>query len=483
MNTRTLLDVLLAAAVVAVAQLQAQTDPRHVTCAPLREVQIPTAERFELENGLVVLALEDHELPLIEMFGIMGVGGVNDPADKAGLAAICATVMRTGGSTSTPGDRMDDILEALAASVEISAGTTVSSARVSALKENFGQALALFAEVLKGPAFPEEKLQLAKVEHNGMISRRNDEPFGIAGREFSRLIYGASSPYARQEEYATVGSISRDDLVAFHRQWFQPNNVVLAVSGDFDPAQLREQIRRTLGDWRKTDFKRQAVPEAPYDFTASVNLVKKTDISQAHVWLGHLAGTMKDPDYPALVVMQEIFGSGFTSRLFTNVRSRLGLSYNVYGAYGCNYDYPGTFMATCQTKAESMSVALDAMNKEIAGMTSGLVTEEELATAKDRYLNAFVFNLDSRAKIVQRLMEYEFYGYPADFLQKTRANLEKVSREDVLRVAQKHLKPDCLRILVVGNPEKFDQQLSRYGTVQEIDITIPGQPAEATVAP
>lgn len=465
-----------------ITSLPAQTDARKVVSPPLPEVRAAKVERAAFDNGMVVFLLEDHELPLVELSAIIGTGSVDDPPDKVGLASICEAVMRTGGSTATPGDKMDETLEALAASVEVYAGVTTSSARVSALKENFDQALGLFVQVLTAPAFPEAKIELAKIEHHGSIERRNDEPFGIASREFSKVVYGAASPYARQEEHAGIDAINRADLVDFHRRFFRPNNLMLAVSGDFEAAAMRAKLQRVFADWKPGDFKRRPAPEVPHEFSPSVNLVKKSDIHQAHIWIGHLAGMMKDPDYPALTVMQEIFGSGFTSRLFTTVRSRMGLSYNVWGAYGCNYDYPGMFSATCQTKAESMSVALDAIKKEIAKLTSEPVTEAELQLAKDRYLNTFVFQFDTPGEIVQRHMTYEYYGYPADFLEATKARVEKVSREDILAAAKKHLRPEALRILVLGNPEKFDQPASRYGEVNEIDITIPGRPAQGKAA-
>jgi len=469
---------LLVAVTAGIGSLPAQTNPRQVVSPSLRTVPIPKVQRVELDNGMVLLLLEDHELPLIELSAMIGVGSVDDPAGKQGLAALCASTMRTGGSTATTGDQMDDILESLAASVELAADLTTTSARVSTLKESFDQALSLLAQVLIRPVFPEGKIQLAKMEHHGSIARRNDEPFGIASREFTKIIYGAGSPFARQEEYATIDAISREDLVQFHRQWFQPNNLMLAVTGDFEPEAMEAKIRQAFADWKKTGFKRRTIPQVAYDFTPSVSLVKKDDIHQAHIWLGHLGDTMRNPDYPALVVMQLVFGSGFTSRLVANVRSRMGLCYRVQGAYQCNYDYPGTFFATCQTKAETMAVALDAMKKEIVSLGSEPVTPEELRTAKEYYLNTFVFEFDSRAKIANRLMSYEFYGYPPDFLETTRQKIEDVSREDILRVARKYLRPEALRILVVGNPEKYDQPLSRYGNVREVDMTIPGKPTE-----
>jgi predicted Zn-dependent peptidase len=174
--------------------------------------------------------------------------------------------------------------------------------------------------------------------------------------------------------------------------------------------------------------------------------------------------------------MNKILGGGFTGRLFKNVRSREGLAYSVFGSYSANYDYPGEFYVGCMTKSESTVYAIRAMLKEVEKIKEAEVTDEELALAKESFLNSFVFNFDTKGEIVRRRMIYEYFGYPEDFLMKTKENVEKVTKADVLRVAKKHLKPDTVQILVVGRPEEFDQPLSTLGEVNEIDITIPPPP-------
>jgi zinc protease len=182
---------------------------------------------------------------------------------------------------------------------------------------------------------------------------------------------------------------------------------------------------------------------------------------------------MDDPDYFALTVMNQILGGGFTGRLFKNVRSRLGLAYSVFGRYSSSFDYPGMFYVGCQTKSGTTVQAIKAMQAEIEKITEAEVDDEELELAKDSYLNSFVFNFDSKGEVISRLMTYEYYGYPADFLQKTKDSVEKVTRADILRVARAHLRPETMQILVVGKSDDFDEPLSVLGDVQEIDVTIP----------
>ena len=247
----------------------------------------------------------------------------------------------------------------------------------------------------------------------------------------------------------------------------------LAVWGDFDARQMIKKIEKAFEGWQKVDLDLPGTPQVEYEFRKTVSVIRKDDVNQSNIYLGHIGGLMSDPDYFALIVMNRILGGGFTGRLFKNVRSREGLAYSVFGSYSANFDYPGEFYVGCQTKSESTVHAIRAMIREVEKMQESEVTDEELALAKDSFLNSFVFNFDSKGEIVNRLVTYDYFGYPADFLQKTKQNVEKVTKADVLRVARKHLKPDKVQILAVGRPQDFDEPLSVLGLVNEIDITIP----------
>ena len=452
---------------------QIERDYNSLQYLKLRDIEIPKVQQVTLSSGMRLFLLEDHELPLINMSVRIRTGSIYEPAEKIGLASITGMVMRTGGTTSKTGDEIDEELERIAASVETGIGLNSSSASMSVLKADLDTGLAILADVLMNPAFREDKIILAKMQHRSSIARRNDNVGAIAGREFDKLIYGRDSVYARHTEYATIDNIGRDDLVTFHKKFFGPNNMMLAVWGDFDTKQMIEKIEQVFKGWEKIDLQLPDAPAVDYEFRGTINLVHKGDVNQSNIYLGHIGGLMSDPDYFALIVMNKILGGGFTGRLFKNVRSREGLAYSVFGSYSANYDYPGEFYVGCQTKSESTVHAIRAMIREIEKMRESEVTDNELALAKDSFLNSFVFNFDTKGEVVNRLMTYEYFSYPADFLQRTKANVEKVTKADVLRVAQKHLQPDKLQILAVGRPDDFDEPLSVLGPVNEIDITIP----------
>ncbi|MDA2932924.1 insulinase family protein [Acidobacteria bacterium AH-259-D05] len=440
----------------------------------LRNIQVPKVEQVSLANGMKLFVLEDHELPLVNLSARIRVGSIYEPPEKVGLAAITGTVMRTGGTITRSGDEIDEELENIAASVETRIGLDSGSASMSVLKNDVDTGLAVLADILMNPAFPEEKIQLAKLQRRSGISRRNDSANRIASREFRKLIYGPDSVYARHTEYATIDNITRDDLVALHREFFYPNNVMLAVWGDFDTSQMVRKIEQVFQAWEMRDVELPSVPEVNYQFRQTVNLIQKEDVNQTNIFMGHIGGLRNDPDYFALILMNRILGTGFTSRLFKEVRSRQGLAYSVFGYFSAEYDHAGMFYIGCQTKSETTIQAIRAMMAEVTKMTQSEVTAEELELARESFLNAFVFNFDSTGEIVRRLMTYAYYGYPLDFLEKAKENVEKVTETDILRVAKKHLRPDKMQILAVGRSQDFGESISVLGPVNQISVAIPG---------
>jgi len=442
---------------------------------PLNPIKMPRVEKVELKNGLKLFLVEDHDYPTIDFRAMIHSGSVFELASKIGLASIVGTVLRTGGTASMTGDDIDKELETLGATVETGIGSTSGYITVSVLKENIGRALEILADILINPAFAEDKIELAKIEQRSAISRRNDDIGSITDREFSKLIYGNDSPYARHPEYATIEAITRQDIVDLYKKYFYPNNTIIAVWGDFNSKEMAAMIDKAFVKWMRAEVSIPALPKVDYEFKYTVNFIQKPDVNQSNIMLGHIGGMMSNPDYPALSVMNSILSY---DRMFKKIRTDEGLAYSVWGNYGASYLNPGVFSCGAQTKSQSTVYAIGLMLKELERIKKAEVSDEELAKAKDEYLNSYVFNFDSRAKVVNRMMTYAYYGYPLDFMEKVKEGVEKVTKADVLRVAQKYLRPDKVKILVVGKQEDFDKPLSTLGKVNVIDITIPPPKAE-----
>jgi zinc protease len=454
------------------------TDWKQIKAPALHAFHPQEPRRVELANGMAIFLQEDHELPLIRGTAQIRGGSREEPAAKVGLVQIYGEVWRTGGTKSKTGDQLDDYLEAHAAKVETTGGLDSTTVTWDCLKDNFDDVFKVFVEVLREPEFREDKLPLGKNQVNTSIARRNDQPFQIAFREAAKLVYGADSPYARVPEYATVAAITRDDLVSWHQQYVHPNNILLGVVGDFDSKAMEAKLREAFDSWPKGP----AAPKNQASFSGpkpGIYFVSKDDVTASTVQMVDLGTTRDNPDYYAIEVFNQFFGGSFSSRLFSNIRSKKGLAYAVGGGVGTEYDHPGVLRLFLGTQSGTTAAAIDAFNEELDALKTNPATPEELTKAKEAILNSFVFRFDSKEKVLRERMAYEFYGYPADFLERYRAGIGKVSIEDVSRVAGKYIHKDKLAILVVGKAADFDKPLSTFGSVANIDITIPSPPGAA----
>jgi len=453
----------------------AATGAKHYTelqFAPVPEVKLPKYERFVLNNGMAVYLMEDHDLPLVSGQVLVRTGERLEPTQKVGLADLVGTVMRTGGTKQHSPSQLNQILEQRAASVEAGIGATSGNVGFNALSEDVEMVFGLFAEVMRSPAFAQDQLDLAKTQVGGGIARRNDNAGEITGREFQKLIYGSNSPYARTVEYATLTPINRQDLSNFYEQYFHPNNVILGIVGDFDSQKMRSLIQAKFGDWQKTANSPPQLPAVSQAKSGGVFLVNKPDLTQSYVRIGHLGGKLDSPDYAALEVLNGVL-NGFGGRLFNEVRSRQGLAYSVSGAWSPRYDYPGVFIAGGQTRSDATVPFIKAIRTEIQRLQTEKVKPAELAYAKDTVLNSFVFNFQDPSQTLSRLMRYEYYGYPADFIFRYRRGVEATTIDDIQRVAKQYLLPEKSVTLVVGNAAAIQQSLSQLTEpVTPIDITI-----------
>lgn len=439
----------------------------------------PVPEQRELSNGMKLYLLEDRELPLFNINGLIRTGSIYEPGEKVGLASIFASVMRTGGTVSREPDALNEELESMAAAVEISMSAEYGGMSLSTLAEDIEKGLEIFADVLMYPAFREDKLALRKQQAIEAIRRRNDNPIQLAWRNFSALLYGKAHPFGRYSEIEGVESITVADLQAFHAKYYQPDNISLAITGDFDTETLIAQLERVFAGWENEEIAFPDVPLVENAPAPSVNYIFK-DLNQTTMLIGHF-GIKRTPDFPdyfALRVMNEILGEGgFTSRLMKEVREKHGLAYMVGSLMQTSYyTNPGEWFAYSQTRADKTAEAIALIIDIVRDLRETPVPADELQRTKDSLTNSFVFQFDSSSQIAFQQMMLAFRGYAPDFLETFSDNIAKVTAEDVQQVAQKYLHPDALTIVTVGNKDSFDRSLSEFGEVNEIEIMRPEPP-------
>jgi zinc protease len=461
-------------------------DPRQMRFDPV-QFSPPEPERLVLPNGLVIYLLEDHELPLVTITATMRVGSWLDPIEQIGLASLTGITMRTGGTQRLTPEQLDEQLEHLSAQLSVGIGVEAGAAMLDVLKKDLRVGLGIFADVLRRPRFDAARIELEKLQAIEAIRRRQDRPQSIAAREFTKLLYGPSHPLARESSIESIRRITREDVIAFHKRYLHPNGLILGVTGDFDKASMIAALNEVFGDWTKGN-----VPEIIYpktDGAEAHNGVTQTvtsggsraeqrtirfigkATSQAHLRVGHLSLKEQDPDYPALALLNDILGGGsFRSRLFQDVRTRLGLAYSVGSTLRAGTREQGLWVVRAETKVASAQDVVTRVVTNLEQLTSQPVTDAELEEAKEAFVNSFVFSFTSPSSIVSRLISLEYDGLPKDFLQRLRDDVMKLTKEDLLRAAQTHLHPNRLKILAVGPPETLGQVLSGFGAVEEIKL-------------
>lgn len=450
-------------------------DPRTMTFKPV-EFSPPDPERVVLDNGMVLYLLEDHELPLVTITATMRTGSWLDPTDKIGLAAMTGAVMRTGGGGGLSAEQVDAELEQFAADVSIGIGRQSGSASLDILSKDVHRGVEIFAGLIRTPAFDPARVELAKLQAIEGIRRRQDNPGSIVGREFAKMLYGAAHPSARESSLDSVKSITRDDLAAFHRSTIHPNGMILGVTGDFKRAEMVASLRQAFGNWKQGAVPELRIAEVPEtELSKSVVRFVGKDTSQTHLRVGHLSIKENDPDYVALAIANDILGgSSFRSRLFNDVRTKRGLAYSVGSRLNTGMHDQGVWLMRAETKLISTQEVIERFVSNIERMRAEPVTDAELAEAKEAYVNSFVFSFSSPSAIVSRLVELEYDGLPKDFLQQLRAKVVRLTKEDVLAAAKKHLRPDRLKIVAVGSGQALPKALATFGDVKEIKLSPEG---------
>lgn len=424
-------------------------------------------ERYVLENGLTVYMLRDNTLPVVHLSAFIGAGNASDLPGKAGMAQMTAYLVKDGGSARYKADEIDKELEYLGASISGDAFSEEIRLDMTALRKDLGKVLDIYADVLMNPAFEEEKVKIARDAELEVIRRRNDKPDESAVREAKRMFYGPAHPYGVRTEAATVGSINRGDLLAFHGAFYRPNNAILAVSGDFpsDEAML-DMLREKFGVWKRAEVAAPAIPPAPELSGRRAYLIDKK-VPQAFLVVMQKGTDYLSPDNYPLAVMTDILGGGFQSRLFREVRTGRGLAYSVYSA-NARRKGGGFLFSYCGTKPETYSQALSEMLRQLELAGAAPPAADEVSRSKGSIVNPFVFKFATPHKLVSERALEELYGFKKGYLDSFVADVSAVSAESAMKAGKKYFDPSRAVIFVIGDKSKFDRPLSDFGPVTEL---------------
>jgi len=420
--------------------------------------------RYELPSGVPVYMAPSTEFPLVSITFSFKGGAYLVPDDKVGLSAMTGALMRSGGTASmTPAD-LDDEVAYLAANISTGSGSTTSSASLNALSSNLDEALAIFMDIVRNPGFDEGRKRILVEQSLQGMRQRNDAPGSIMNRDFNRLMYGEDGFEARVSTEATINSITAEDMHDFHKRVFHPGNLIIGVSGDFEPQEMLDTLERAIQGW---EFGEDVPDPRGSDNIPEpgVYYVDKDDVPQGMVRLGHRTVDRDHPDAVKITVMNDILGGGgFTARLMNRLRNDEGLTYGVYSSFVRPSWYPGHFLTHFSTSGETVALGLRMAMEEIDKMRSGTVSEEELTTTQNSLIETFPRTFESKPAMLGVFINDEWTGRDPFYWATYRERVRAVTREDVKDAANEYLRPDNMAILIVGPWENI-----YAGNVNEVD--------------
>ncbi|HON59240.1 MAG TPA: pitrilysin family protein [Smithella sp.] len=423
--------------------------PEAVPFEPLR-FELPQIEKSVTDNGMTLYILENHDLPVIHLNGLIKTGSVYDPPGKEGTAELTAYVMRTGGTEKYTSAQMDNLLDDMAATVAFTVSKESVQVNFSVLSEDFEKGLELLSEIMIHPIFEREKIELARQLKEEELRRLRDNPQKLAFREFLRLVYDGDDR-GRFASSASIKKISREDLADFHRIFFRPENIMFAVSGDISSEKAKALIKKYFGGWR-AEGKTMTFPPPPKSPREGLFIVSK-EIPQSTVVAGRLGPAKTDEDFYAFTVLDFIIGSGgFPSRIQSLVRNDEGLAYSA-GSFYQAYPSFGVFGVYALTKTPSTLRALGLMNSVVESIGSS-VSEQELVWAKKSINNGFIFSFTTPQDIVWQIMNADYDHLPSDFLPRFRERIEKVTVADLAEAARRYFSTQNT-VLILGDSKNF----------------------------
>lgn len=435
----------------------------------LLKVKLPKAKEATLKNGLRVLVLENHKVPLVSMQIVIMSGGLSDPADHRGLASFTASLLREG-TTKRSSKEISEQVDSLGATLTANAGVSsfTSTVTTSGLVENLDQLLDIFADVVRNPKFATDEVEKFKTRTLASLQFLRSNPTYLAQERFNRAVYGAHPAALVTAPPESLKRTNVADLAQFHSNYYRPNNTMLTVVGDVKLSKILPKLERAFGGWQKGDVSQAVIPAVPAQADSRIYLIDRPGSVQTVLYLGNLAIQRTDPDYFSLLVMNKVVGGDAAARLFLNLREDHGYTYGAYSSFASS-KYRGTWTANSSVRTEVTEGAMREFMYELKRIRAVPVDTDELENAKRALIGSFALSLEDPQALLQNIVTQKLYDLPADYWDSYPQKVAAVTAADVQQVAQKYVDMDHLQIVAVGDASKTRDILAKYGTVEVYD--------------
>ena len=451
------------------------------TAGPRPELRIPSWTKTTLANGAQLVVSERHSLPLVAV-SINLVGGADqfEPAGRTGVSAL-ASGMLEEGTTSKTGDEIANAMQLLGSGVDASVGGEQGSVGFVSMSDKLEPMLALTEDLIVNPTFPASALERRRANMLVELQQAKDVTASVADVVFPKVVYSTAHPYGRSATEPSVKAITRDDVLAFHKQFFEPHRAIITVVGDVKADEARRIVERVLGPWTGSVDARVPFdyPAPPAPAATTIYLVDKPGAAQSSFQLGEVGPPRKTPDFFALRVMNTMFGELFQSRLNANIREEKGYSYGV----GSDFQFgrgPGPFHAGGDIITAKSDAALTEFMKEINGIRGARpVTDDEMDAAKNSLVQSLPQRFSSVRGIGNAIAGLYVQDLPENYYTTYGASVMAVTKDDVVRVARKYIDPDHLAIIIVGDAKEIEAPLKATRIAPIVHLDLDGNPTAA----
>jgi zinc protease len=436
------------------------------------QVKLPRPVEATLSNGINVMVLEDHRFPLVTVqFDINGAGPLYEPANQPGLAGATAQMLEEGTKTRTSkqiAEQIDSLGASLSASAGFGSGSMILSA--SGLSDTFERWFALATDVLLHPSFPADELAQYQARAKPALLQQRSQPNFLANQTLSRALYGEYPAAVVSATPESLDSLTSAVLADWHDKRYAPQNTILAISGDIHATTLIPKLRQWLAEWQRSKASVAFPPGPPPAAKVKIFLVDRPGSVQTTLLMGNLAIERSDPDYPALVVLNEVLGAGSASRLFLNLREEKGYTYGVYSNLIAR-KYAGPWTAGGNLRTEVTDGAMTEFLHELNRIRDEKVPEDELEAARRSVVARFALSLESPQQLIGYAITRKAYNFNTEYWDKYPAQIAAIKAEDVERVAKKYINPATMQIVAVGDSSKIKTILEKYGPVEMVDAS------------
>ena len=431
------------------------------------QVKLPPISESKLDNGLEVVVIENHELPIVWMRMVVKSGSSFDPNGKAGLANLTAGLLRKG-TTGRKATEIADQIDFVGGSLSGSAGRDYSNITCTVLLRHLDIGLDLFSDIILHPAFDSLEFERDRQRLAASVMQQKDDPASLCEKAFARYLFG-DHPYSQPEEgtESSLAALSFTDAKDFYNAYYRPNNAILIFAGDIEPAAAFAAAKRYFGSWQSAEIAKPQLAPCKNPEGYSIILVDKPDASQANIRFGRLGLTRDNPDYYPFLLMNYIMGASFTSRLNQAVRVAKGLTYDIRTQNEWNV-MPGALFCATFTENDSTLIALRAAIDVIEKMRNEEVSDIEFNEARNFYTGYYPMTLETPEAVASEIVKIKLYGLPVSYIKDFTANIRKVTKADIKRAAAEFWDTKNMIISIVTKASAVESQLKSIGKVQTI---------------